>query len=190
MLAKATAGEAGVPFFSMAGSDFTEMFVGVGPARVRSLFKEARAAAPCIVFLDEIDAVGRARSGRDMANNSERENTLNQLLVELDGFDSTTGVVVFAATNRADVLDKALTRPGRFDRQVPVDLPDIKGRKAIFLIHLKPLAYEGDRSVLAETLAALTPGFSGADVANVCNEAALIAARGKKESGTCCFYFI
>jgi AFG3 family protein len=182
LLAKATAGEAQVPFFTMAGSDFTEMFVGVGPARVRQLFKEARAAAPCIVFLDEIDAVGRARSGRGIESNSERENTLNQLLVELDGFDSKTGVIVFAATNRADVLDKALTRPGRFDRQISVDLPDIRGRKQIFDIHLKPIAYTGNRDALAETLSALTPGFSGADIANVCNEAALIAVRSQKES--------
>jgi AFG3 family protein len=182
LLAKATAGEAQVPFFTMAGSDFTEMFVGVGPARVRQLFKEARAAAPCIVFLDEIDAVGRARSGRGIESNSERENTLNQLLVELDGFDSKTGVIVFAATNRADVLDKALTRPGRFDRQILVDLPDIRGRKQIFDIHLKPIAYTGNRDALAETLSALTPGFSGADIANVCNEAALIAVRSQKDS--------
>ncbi len=182
LLAKATAGEAQVPFFTMAGSDFTEMFVGVGPARVRQLFKEARAAAPCIVFLDEIDAVGRARSGRGIESNSERENTLNQLLVELDGFDSKTGVIVLAATNRADVLDKALTRPGRFDRQIGVDLPDIRGRKQIFEIHLGPISYTGNRDTLAETLAALTPGFSGADIANVCNEAALIAVRSQKDS--------
>ena len=179
LLAKATAGEAGVPFFSISGSDFVEMFVGVGPARVRDLFKSAREAAPAIIWIDEIDAVGRTRSSMG-GGNDERENTLNQLLVEMDGFDSLKGVVVLAGTNRADVLDKALLRPGRFDRQITVDLPDIAGRRDIFQVHLKPLKIN-DPNVSAKRLATLTPGMSGADIANVCNEAALIAARGGKE---------
>eukprot|EP00039_Didymoeca_costata_P023193 m.6298 g.6298 ORF g.6298 m.6298 type:complete len:778 (-) comp3514_c0_seq1:188-2521(-) len=181
LLAKATAGEAGVPFFTISGSEFLEMFVGVGPARVRDLFAEARKAAPCIVFIDEIDAVGRARSSRGGfgGGNDERENTLNQMLVEMDGFSSSTNVVVLAGTNRVDVLDPALLRPGRFDRQIGIDLPDIKGRKSIFRVHLKPikLAETDDVDKVARRLAAITPGFSGADIANVCNEAALIAAR-------------
>ncbi|EGC30195.1 hypothetical protein DICPUDRAFT_41790 [Dictyostelium purpureum] len=176
LLAKATAGEAGVNFYTISGSDFVEMFVGVGPSRVRDLFKEARANTPCIVFIDEIDAVGRARS-RGAYHNDERENTLNQLLVEMDGFTSTSGVVVFAGTNRSDVLDPALLRPGRFDRQIYVDNPDIKGRKAIFMVHLKNVKVDGDMEEVAKKLATLTPGFSGADIANVCNEGALVAAR-------------
>eukprot|EP00042_Codosiga_hollandica_P041219 m.365878 g.365878 ORF g.365878 m.365878 type:complete len:795 (+) comp56061_c0_seq2:44-2428(+) len=179
LLAKATAGEADVPFFSISGSEFLEMFVGVGPARVRDLFSEARKKAPCIVFIDEIDAVGRARgkSGGFGGGNDERENTLNQLLVEMDGFGSTTNIIVLAGTNRVDILDKALTRPGRFDRQITIDLPDIKGRVDIFQVHLKPIKTDLDRIEVAKKLATLTPGFSGADIANVCNEAALIAAR-------------
>ena len=178
MLAKATAGEATVPFFSVSGSDFLEMFVGVGPSRVRDLFKQARANAPCIVFVDEIDAVGRKRGrGGFGGGNDERENTLNQMLVEMDGFTPSTGVVVFAGTNRADILDPALMRPGRFDRQIAIDLPDIKGREAIFLVHLKPIKTENKASTYAKRLASLTPGLSGADIANICNEAALVAAR-------------
>jgi len=178
LLAKATAGEANVPFLSVAGSDFIEMFVGVGPARVRDLFAQARANAPCLIFIDEIDAIGRARGkGGFNGGNDERENTLNQLLIEMDGFTSSTGVVILAGTNRADVLDPALLRPGRFDRQVLVDKPDIKGRSEIFQVHLAPLELEGDAVNTSKKLAALTPGFSGAEVANVCNEAALIAAR-------------
>lgn len=187
LLAKATAGEAGVPFYSISGSEFLEMFVGVGPARVRDLFAEARKNTPCIIFIDEIDAVGRARSkqGSFGGANDERENTLNQLLVEMDGFSASTNVVVLAGTNRVDVLDPALLRPGRFDRQIGVDLPDIKGRMSQFLVHLGPikLATEAGQTIeeaankIARGLAALTPGFSGADIANVCNEAALIAAR-------------
>ncbi|GJQ15950.1 hypothetical protein GpartN1_g7741.t1 [Galdieria partita] len=181
LLAKATAGEASVPFFSTSGSDFIEMFVGVGPSRVRDLFAQARANAPCIVFIDEIDAVGRARGrGGFAGGNDERENTLNALLVEMDGFTSSTGVVVFAGTNRVDILDKALLRPGRFDRQVLIDKPDIRGRYQIFLVHLRPLKLADDMSTIAKRLASLTPGFTGADIANICNEAALIAARDNR----------
>jgi cell division protease FtsH len=182
LLAKAVAGEAGVPFFSMSGSDFIEMFVGVGPSRVRDLFKSARASAPCIVFIDEIDAVGRKRSkGGFSGGNDERENTLNQLLVEMDGFVPTTGIIVLAGTNRADILDPALLRPGRFDRQVLVDKPDIAGRVAIFRVHLKDLKLSDKIEDIARRMATLTPGFSGADIMNCCNEAALIAARRKKD---------
>ncbi|EDQ90449.1 uncharacterized protein MONBRDRAFT_16146 [Monosiga brevicollis MX1] len=179
LLAKATAGEADVPFYSISGSEFLEMFVGVGPARVRDLFAEARKNAPCIIFIDEIDAVGRARSksGGFGGGNDERENTLNQMLVEMDGMNSSDSVVVLAGTNRPDVLDPALLRPGRFDRQITIDLPDIKGRRSIFNVHLKPILASLDKADLAKKLATLTPGFSGADIANVCNEAALIAAR-------------
>ncbi|XP_052176274.1 ATP-dependent zinc metalloprotease FTSH 8, mitochondrial-like isoform X2 [Diospyros lotus] len=180
LLAKATAGESGVPFLSIAGSDFLEMFIGVGPSRVRSLFQEARQCAPSIVFIDEIDAIGRARGrGGFSQGNNERENTLNQLLVEMDGFGTTSGVVVLAGTNRPDILDKALLRPGRFDRQITIDKPDIKGRDQIFLIYLNKLKLNQEPSYYSERLAALTPGFSGADIANVCNEAALIAARNE-----------
>ncbi|KAJ8601083.1 hypothetical protein CTAYLR_008204 [Chrysophaeum taylorii] len=184
LLAKATAGEASVPFYAISGSEFVEMFVGVGPSRVRDLFKEARANAPCIVFIDEIDAVGRQRGrGGFAGGNDERENTLNQLLVEMDGFqqDETTVVVVLAGTNRADVLDKALTRPGRFDRTIFVDKPDLKGRKAIFEVHLKNINLDGTIQEYASRLAGLTPGFTGADIANICNEAAIVAARRSKE---------
>nr|CCA13943.1 predicted protein putative [Albugo laibachii Nc14] len=178
LLAKATAGEASVPFYSISGSDFIEMFVGVGPSRVRDLFREARANAPCIVFIDEIDAVARTRSkGQFSGGNDERENTLNQLLVEMDGFNSTEGVVVLAGTNRADILDKAILRPGRFDRQITVDKPDIKGRRAIFKVHLKNLQLDNNIDDFARRLAALTPGFAGAEIANICNEAAIVAAR-------------
>ncbi|POM72030.1 Cell division protease ftsH [Phytophthora palmivora] len=178
LLAKATAGEASVPFFSISGSDFIEMFVGVGPSRVRDLFKEARANAPCIVFIDEIDAVARARSkGNFSGGNDERENTLNQLLVEMDGFNSSEGVVVLAGTNRADILDKAILRPGRFDRQITVDVPDIKGRREIFKVHLQGLTLDGNVDDFARRMAALTPGFAGAEIANICNEAAIVAAR-------------
>eukprot|EP01094_Clydonella_sp_ATCC50884_P005078 TRINITY_DN1405_c1_g1_i1.p1 TRINITY_DN1405_c1_g1~~TRINITY_DN1405_c1_g1_i1.p1 ORF type:complete len:906 (-),score=302.89 TRINITY_DN1405_c1_g1_i1:72-2789(-) len=180
LLAKAIAGEAGVPFFSISGADFIEMFVGVGPARVRDLFAEARKNNPCIIWIDEIDAVGRKRAKNGMGGNDERENTLNQLLVEMDGFESQSGIVVMAGTNRSDVLDPALKRPGRFDRQISIDPPDIRGRSQIFQVHLKPLVLDGDSDDLAKKLAALTPGFSGADIANVCNEAALIAARRSK----------
>ncbi|GAA0171272.1 metalloprotease [Lithospermum erythrorhizon] len=180
LLAKATAGESAVPFLSISGSDFMEMFVGVGPARVRSLFQEARQCAPSIIFIDEIDAIGRARGrGGFSGGNDERESTLNQLLVEMDGFGSTAGVVVLAGTNRPDILDKALLRPGRFDRQITIDKPDIKGRHQIFRIYLKKLKLDQDPSYYSQRLAALTPGFAGADIANVCNEAALIAARGE-----------
>ena len=176
LLAKAVAGEADVPFFSMSGSDFVEMFVGVGASRVRDLFRQAEEKAPCIIFIDEIDAVGRARSkGAQMGANDERENTLNQLLTEMDGFGTNSGVIILAATNRADILDKALLRAGRFDRQIHVDLPDVNERKEIFQVHLKPL--KTDASLDIDFLARQTPGFSGADIANVCNEAALIAAR-------------
>ena len=176
LLAKAVAGEAGVPFFSMSGSDFVEMFVGVGASRVRDLFERAKAKSPCIIFIDEIDAVGRSRSKNpNMGGNDERENTLNALLTEMDGFGTNSGVIVLAATNRADMLDSALLRAGRFDRQINVDLPELNERKAIFDVHLKPLKL--DESVDVTTLARQTPGFSGADIANVCNEAALIAAR-------------
>ena len=176
LLAKAVAGEADVPFFSMSGSDFVEIFVGVGASRVRDLFRQAKEKAPCIIFIDEIDAVGRARSkGAQMGANDERENTLNQLLTEMDGFGTNSGVIILAATNRADILDKALLRAGRFDRQIHVDLPDVNERKEIFQVHLKPL--KTDASLDIDFLARQTPGFSGADIANVCNEAALIAAR-------------
>jgi len=179
LLAKAVAGEADVPFFSLSGSDFVEMFVGVGASRVRDLFRQAKEKAPCIVFIDEIDAVGRARGKNpNMGANDERENTLNQLLTEMDGFGSNSGVIILAATNRADILDKALLRAGRFDRQINVDLPDITERHAIFNVHLRPIKY--DESVDPEFMARQTPGFSGADIANVCNEAALIAARKGK----------
>ncbi len=181
LLAKAVAGEANVPFFSMSGSDFVEMFVGVGASRVRDLFRQAKEKAPCIVFIDEIDAVGRAR-GRNpnMGSNDERENTLNQLLTEMDGFGSNSGVIILAATNRADILDKALLRAGRFDRQIYVDLPDLNDRVAIFKVHLQKIKI--DDSLDIDLLARQTPGFSGADIANVCNEAALIAARHNKPS--------
>ena len=180
LLAKAVAGEAKVPFFSLSGSDFVEMFVGVGASRVRDLFKQAKEKAPSIIFIDEIDAIGRARGKNAMTgSNDERENTLNQLLTEMDGFGTNTGVIVLAATNRADVLDKALIRPGRFDRQIYVDLPDLVGRKKIFKVHLKPLVIS--KNIDVNFLARQTPGFSGADIANVCNEAALIAARKKKK---------
>ncbi len=179
LLAKAVAGEADVPFFSISGSDFVEMFVGVGASRVRDLFRQAKEKAPCIVFIDEIDAVGRARSKNvGFSSNDERENTLNQLLTEMDGFDSNSGVIILAATNRADILDKALLRAGRFDRQIHVDLPDLKERSAIFQVHLKGLKLTPDFDV--DFLAKHTPGFSGADIANVCNEAALTAARKNK----------
>ena len=181
LLARAVAGEAGVPFFSISGSDFVEMFVGVGASRVRDLFRQAKEKAPCIIFIDEIDAVGRARGKNpNMGGNDERENTLNQLLTEMDGFGTNSGIIVIAATNRADILDKALLRAGRFDRQIHVDLPDLNERKEIFGVHLRPLKL--DKSVDVDTLARQTPGFSGADIANVCNEAALIAARGKKKA--------
>ena len=181
LLAKAVAGEANVPFFSMSGSDFVEMFVGVGASRVRDLFRQAKEKAPCIVFIDEIDAVGRARGKNpNMGGNDERENTLNQLLTEMDGFGTNSGIIVIAATNRADILDKALLRAGRFDRQIHVDLPDLNERKEVFGVHLRPLKL--DESVEIDTLARQTPGFSGADIANVCNEAALIAARNKKKA--------
>ena len=183
LLAKAVAGEAGVPFFSMSGSDFVEMFVGVGASRVRDLFQKAKEKAPSIVFIDEIDAVGRARSkGVGFGGNDERENTLNQLLTEMDGFGTNTGVIILAATNRVDVLDQALLRAGRFDRQIHVDLPDLPERVAIFKVHLAPLKLQDGLDI--ELLARQTPGFSGADIANVCNEAALIAARHDRESVT------
>ncbi|MBE6300911.1 MAG: ATP-dependent zinc metalloprotease FtsH [Parabacteroides distasonis] len=180
LLAKAVAGEANVPFFSLSGSDFVEMFVGVGASRVRDLFRQAKEKSPCIVFIDEIDAVGRARGKNvNMNSNDERENTLNQLLTEMDGFGSNSGVIILAATNRADILDKALLRAGRFDRQIHVELPDLNERKEIFGVHLRPIKI--DESVDTEFLARQTPGFSGADIANVCNEAALIAARNEKK---------
>ena len=178
LLAKAMAGEAQVPFFSLSGSDFVEMFVGVGASRVRDLFKQAREKAPCIIFIDEIDAIGRARGKNMMMSNDERESTLNQLLVEMDGFGTDTGIIVLAATNRPDVLDTALLRPGRFDRQISIDKPDVKGREAIFKVHLKPIKVS--EKVDIHKLAEQTPGFAGADIANVCNEAALIAARKNK----------
>ncbi|MEP1955017.1 MAG: ATP-dependent zinc metalloprotease FtsH, partial [Algoriphagus sp.] len=181
LLAKAVAGEAGVPFFTLSGSDFVEMFVGVGAARVRDLFKQAKEKAPCIIFIDEIDAIGRSRGkGQMPGSNDERENTLNSLLVEMDGFGTDTGVIVVAATNRPDVLDSALLRPGRFDRQISIDKPDIVGREAIFKVHLKPIKTADD--VDPKKCAAQTPGFAGAEIANVCNEAALIAARRNKEA--------
>ncbi len=183
LLAKAVAGEAQVPFFSMSGSDFVEMFVGVGASRVRDLFKQAKEKAPCIIFIDEIDAIGRARGKNSMmGGNDERENTLNQLLVEMDGFGTDSGIIIMAATNRADVLDSALLRPGRFDRQIYVDMPDINERKEIFKVHLKPIKLEDGIDI--NFLAKQTPGFSGADIANLCNEAALIAARKGNQSVT------
>lgn len=183
LLAKAVAGEAGVPFFSMSGSDFVEMFVGVGASRVRDLFRQAKEKSPCIIFIDEIDAVGRARGKNpNMGSNDERENTLNQLLTEMDGFDDNSGVIILAATNRADMLDKALLRAGRFDRQIHVDLPDLNERRAIFKVHMRNLKMDG--SIDLDLMSRQTPGFSGADIANVCNEAALIAARHNKDSIT------
>jgi AFG3 family protein len=180
LLAKAVAGEAGVPFFSISGSDFVEMFVGVGASRVRDLFKQAREKAPCIVFIDEIDAIGRARGRNNFqGGNDERENTLNQLLVEMDGFSTDKGVILMGATNRPDILDTALMRPGRFDRQISIDRPDLKGREAIFKVHLKTIKTNDDISAWA--LSEMTPGFAGADIANICNEAALIAARRNKK---------
>ncbi|HPE98796.1 MAG TPA: ATP-dependent zinc metalloprotease FtsH, partial [Chitinophagales bacterium] len=179
LLAKAMAGEAQVPFFSISGSDFVEMFVGVGASRVRDLFRQAREKAPCVIFIDEIDAIGRARGKNMMQSNDERENTLNQLLVEMDGFGTDKGVIILAATNRPDVLDPALLRPGRFDRQISIDKPDLNGREQIFKVHLKPVKVSTDVDPMK--LALQTPGFAGAEIANVCNEAALIAARrGKK----------
>lgn len=179
LLAKAVAGEAGVPFFSISGSDFVEMFVGVGASRVRDLFRQAREKAPCIIFIDEIDAIGRARGrGAVQGGNDERENTLNQLLVEMDGFPTDKGVILMAATNRPDILDQALLRPGRFDRQIGIDRPDLKGREQIFMVHMKNIKVAPD--VTASILSEMTPGFVGADIANVCNEAALIAARRDK----------
>jgi len=180
LLAKAVAGEAQVPFFSLSGSDFVEMFVGVGASRVRDLFKQAREKAPCIIFIDEIDAIGRARGKNMMMSNDERENTLNQLLVEMDGFGTDLGIIILAATNRPDVLDSALLRPGRFDRQISIDRPDLVGREAIFKVHLGPIKISETLDI--HKLAEQTPGFAGADIANVCNEAALIAARKGKES--------
>ena len=181
LLAKAVAGEAAVPFFTLSGSDFVEMFVGVGAARVRDLFKQAKEKAPCIIFIDEIDAIGRSRGkGQMPGSNDERENTLNSLLVEMDGFATDAGVIILAATNRPDVLDSALLRPGRFDRQISIDKPDIVGRDAIFKVHLKPIKF--NKEVDSRKLAAQTPGFAGAEIANVCNEAALIAARKNKEN--------
>jgi len=180
LLAKAVAGEAQVPFFSLSGSDFVEMFVGVGASRVRDLFKQAKDKAPCIIFIDEVDAIGRARGKNSMmGGNDERENTLNQLLVEMDGFGTDSGIIILAATNRPDVLDSALMRPGRFDRQISIDKPDLIGREQIFKVHLKPI--KTDQEVDAKKLSAQTPGFAGAEIANVCNEAALIAARRNKE---------
>jgi cell division protease FtsH len=180
LLAKAVAGEAGVPFFSMSGSDFVEMFVGVGASRVRDLFRQAKEKAPAIIFIDEIDAIGRARGkGVMTGGNDERESTLNQLLTEMDGFGTNSGVIILAATNRADVLDAALLRAGRFDRQIHVELPDLQERKEIFQVHLRPLKL--DETVDIDFLSKQTPGFSGADIANVCNEAALIAARGGRK---------
>jgi cell division protease FtsH len=180
LLAKAMAGEAQVPFFSLSGSDFVEMFVGVGASRVRDLFKQAREKAPCIIFIDEIDAIGRARGRNAIMSNDERENTLNQLLVEMDGFAGDAGIIILAATNRPDVLDSALLRPGRFDRQISIDKPDVKGREAIFKVHLKPIKISQTLDI--HKLAEQTPGFAGADIANVCNEAALIAARKGKDA--------
>jgi AFG3 family protein len=180
LLAKAMAGEAQVPFFSLSGSDFVEMFVGVGASRVRDLFKQAREKAPCIIFIDEIDAIGRARGKNAIMSNDERENTLNQLLVEMDGFGGDTGIIILAATNRPDVLDSALLRPGRFDRQISIDRPDVKGREAIFKVHLKEIKVSETLDI--NKLAEQTPGFAGADIANVCNEAALIAARKDKKA--------
>tara|TARA_B100000579_G_C22846368_1_gene864650 strand:+ start:505 stop:2343 length:1839 start_codon:yes stop_codon:yes gene_type:complete len=181
LLAKAVAGEANVPFYSLSGSDFVEMFVGVGAARVRDLFKKAKEKAPCIVFIDEIDAIGRSRGrGQMPGSNDERENTLNSLLVEMDGFSTDSGVIILAATNRPDVLDSALLRPGRFDRQISIDKPDLKGREEIFKVHVRSLKLNKDVNI--KNLSAQTPGFAGAEIANVCNESALIAARKNKES--------
>jgi AFG3 family protein len=180
LLAKAMAGEAQVPFFSLSGSDFVEMFVGVGASRVRDLFKQAREKSPCIIFIDEIDAIGRARGRNAIMSNDERENTLNQLLVEMDGFGGDSGIIILAATNRPDVLDTALLRPGRFDRQISIDRPDVKGREDIFKVHLKPIKISQTLDIFK--LAEQTPGFAGADIANVCNEAALIAARKGKDA--------
>jgi cell division protease FtsH len=181
LLAKAVAGEADVPFFSISGSDFVEMFVGVGASRVRDLFKQAREKAPCIIFIDEIDAIGRTRGRNSIqGGNDERENTLNQLLVEMDGFSSEKGVILMAATNRPDVLDSALLRPGRFDRQIGIDRPDLHGREQIFRVHLQHIKIHEEIS--SEVLAEMTPGFAGAEIANVCNEAALIAARRSKKA--------
>lgn len=180
LLAKAMAGEAQVPFFSLSGSDFVELFVGVGASRVRDLFKTAREKAPCVIFIDEIDAIGRARGRNAIMSNDERENTLNQLLVEMDGFGTDSGIIILAATNRPDVLDSALLRPGRFDRQISIDRPDVKGREEIFKVHLKPIKISQKLDIYK--LAEQTPGFAGADIANVCNEAALIAARKGKDS--------
>jgi AFG3 family protein len=182
LLAKAMAGEAQVPFFSMSGSDFVEMFVGVGASRVRDLFKQAREKSPCIIFIDEIDAIGRARGKNAMASNDERENTLNQMLVEMDGFSGDSGIIVLAATNRPDVLDQALLRPGRFDRQISIDIPDLVGREHIFKVHLKTIKTDSNLDI--HKLAVQTPGFAGADIANICNEAALIAARSGKTEVT------
>jgi AFG3 family protein len=181
LMAKAVAGEAQVPFFSLSGSDFVEMFVGVGASRVRDLFKQAKDKAPCIIFIDEIDAIGRARGKNNIVGgNDERENTLNQLLVEMDGFGTDSGIIILAATNRPDVLDSALLRPGRFDRQISIDKPDLLGREQIFKVHLQPIKLAS--GVDAKKLSAQTPGFAGAEIANVCNEAALIAARKNKEA--------
>ena len=173
-----------MPFFTISGSDFVEMFVGVGASRVRDLFKKARAKAPSIIFIDEIDAVGKKRHGKMGGGNDERDNTLNQLLVEMDGFSTDTSVIVMAATNRADILDSALLRPGRFDRQIEVTLPSLEERAAIFKVHLRKIKVDEtfDKQTYARKLAALTPGFSGADIENICNEAAIMAARGDKES--------
>merc|ERR1719265_1111916 len=184
LLAKAVAGEADCPFFSMSGSDFIEMFVGVGPSRVRDLFKQAREKAPSIIFIDEIDAIGRKRGRGGAGGNDERENTLNQMLVEMDGFATSQGVVVLAGTNRADTLDPALTRPGRFDRQIAIEKPDLTDREEIFMVHLKPVKLADGLSMenVAKRMAALTPGFSGADIANICNEAAIFAARRNSHS--------
>lgn len=186
LLAKAVAGEAGVPFVTTSGSEFVEMFVGVGASRVRDLFKVAREKAPSIVFIDEIDAVGKKRGGRMGGGNEERDNTLNQMLVEMDGFQTDSSVVVIAATNRADSLDSALLRPGRFDRQVEIGLPSIKERAEIFEVHLKKIKVDEryDKQEYARKLAALTPGFSGADIMNICNEGAIIAARKSAEHVT------
>ena len=178
LLAKAVAGEAGVPFFSISGSEFVEMFVGVGASRVRDLFEQGKRSAPCIIFIDELDAVGRTRGAGYGGGHDEREQTLNQMLVEMDGFNTDTRIIIFAATNRPDVLDPALLRPGRFDRQVVVDLPDVKGREGIFKVHVSKIQH--DPSIDLYHLARATPGFSGADIANMVNEAALIAARNDK----------
>lgn len=184
LLAKAVAGESKVPFFTISGSDFVEMFVGVGASRVRDLFKKARAKAPCIIFIDEIDAVGKKRAGKMGGGNDERDNTLNQLLVEMDGFATDTSVIVLAATNRADILDNALTRPGRFDRQIEVTLPNLEERAQIFMVHLKKILVNEnfEKDTYSRKLAALTPGFSGADIENICNEGAILAARNNQET--------